>query len=249
MPAEIWGSDPLRRELAAFIPKKSEEAFCWPNDHFLPEDSFWVMLFPPEDDLCGVEAMMDIEDYVGISISEADAEDLRDDLRRGGRFSANRQQTPHSNCWSRSPGEALVSERGHILESQGIRDRNSGDRPPQGAATSTVATFFHEPQTVNLANYVAARFKVRPVLKQRLFGFLPFFWTWLALFALPAQALRLFASPFFWWDILIAPMPLAILLGRLARKTMPWRLTTVSDLVNWILSQRRSRAARRIVSS
>jgi hypothetical protein len=54
--------DPECSHLAAFVARTIKEEFGWPNDHFIPDDPFDLMLFGDEG--TGVEVLNAIEDYL-----------------------------------------------------------------------------------------------------------------------------------------------------------------------------------------
>jgi acyl carrier protein len=69
-PESIWGSDPERIALAKIVCKILAEELSWPNDHFIPEDPVNILLWSHVDGLDDVEAVLQLEEKLGVKITE-----------------------------------------------------------------------------------------------------------------------------------------------------------------------------------
>lgn len=63
-PPEVWGDDPARVELGAFISRVAQECMLWPNDHFVPDDPVYVVFWSYSDFLAIEDVVHEIEGRV-----------------------------------------------------------------------------------------------------------------------------------------------------------------------------------------
>ena len=70
----IWGEDPMRIRMGIVVCKKIQETYEWPNDHFLPEDPFDILMLMPWDDLEIAELVMGLEEDLEIDIPNPEVE-------------------------------------------------------------------------------------------------------------------------------------------------------------------------------
>jgi hypothetical protein len=66
----------LRRRVATAIIDSCVKACCWPNAHFIPDDSFEVMMEGRTGDGCEIDALVRIEKSLGIRLSKPDVQEL-----------------------------------------------------------------------------------------------------------------------------------------------------------------------------
>ncbi|RYG75021.1 hypothetical protein EON80_02020 [bacterium] len=66
----IWGDDPVRVEMALYLCNVVQQAYGWPNDHFLPEDPFEIVFLEPWDDLEIIECAMQVEEDLGLDLPD-----------------------------------------------------------------------------------------------------------------------------------------------------------------------------------
>lgn len=237
---EAWGNDSRRRELAAFIAHEAQDKFGWPNDYFIPEDSFWVMMFPPRDDLCSVEMIMDIEDRLEKSLTEREVVHFGDMkfgqvvdflLKIAGRDPVPLDGPDALEAQPCASASVFWQLRGFAFEHAGIARQDFRPKTPLRDA-------FRRNVAADITRFVARRFGVRQPARRRFLPYLPVFWSWLVLFASMAAAIRLWAGSLFWYWIFLAPLPLGIIVARLSSWRWQRRLVTVADLVRWILRER-----------
>lgn len=79
---DLWGSDPLRSQLAAKVSAILKDYLRWPNSLFIPPDPFqivgWDHTVYSVDHLLVTEAFMVIEDKTGAKLSDSFFEDCWD---------------------------------------------------------------------------------------------------------------------------------------------------------------------------
>jgi acyl carrier protein len=68
----IWGDDPHRILMGLLLCKKIQGVHEWPNDQFLPEDPFVIVMLIPWDDLEIMELALDLEEELGFDIPNAE---------------------------------------------------------------------------------------------------------------------------------------------------------------------------------
>jgi len=64
----------MRIRMGIVVCKKIQETYEWPNDHFLPEDPFDILMLMPWDDLEIVELVMALEEDLEIDIPNPEVE-------------------------------------------------------------------------------------------------------------------------------------------------------------------------------
>jgi acyl carrier protein len=69
-----WGDDPLYQRVGQAVCKITREQYEWPNERFLPDDPVEIVFLMPWDDLEIVEVVMQLEEELGISIEDDEAE-------------------------------------------------------------------------------------------------------------------------------------------------------------------------------
>jgi len=72
-PESIWGPDPERIALAKTVCNVITEELSWPNDYFIPEDPVNILLWSHVEGLDDVEAVMQLEEKLGVKITEEQA--------------------------------------------------------------------------------------------------------------------------------------------------------------------------------
>jgi hypothetical protein len=65
---EYW-NDNLRKRVAQTLIDSCAQACCWPHSHFLPQDSFGVMIEARTGDGCEMDAVFRIENALGIRLT------------------------------------------------------------------------------------------------------------------------------------------------------------------------------------
>src|SRR5258708_1612454 len=70
---EIWGSEPLRQEIARSVCRLTQKEFDWPNDRFIPEDPVDIVFQVPWEDLQIIEFIMSLEEELDIAVSDDDS--------------------------------------------------------------------------------------------------------------------------------------------------------------------------------
>jgi len=61
VPPEVWGDDPLRRRIAAFVAADIRIEVCWCSSRFIPEDPFKIMIDDPYPGMSLQLVILDIE--------------------------------------------------------------------------------------------------------------------------------------------------------------------------------------------
>ena len=72
--ALVWGEDPLRIRMGLLACKHIQRNYEWPNDHFVPEDPFDILILLPWDDLEIVELVMALEADLDMTIADSEVE-------------------------------------------------------------------------------------------------------------------------------------------------------------------------------
>jgi len=70
----LWGEDLVRTQLARTISELAEQNLGWPNDYFIPDDAFEVVLWDCHGDLGSAAALMDIYESLGVDLCEDEKE-------------------------------------------------------------------------------------------------------------------------------------------------------------------------------
>jgi len=71
---EMWGTDSRTLEIAKVLCSALREEIGWPSDHFIPDDPAEIAFWDHYDGLDCVEAIMSIEEHLGVKISDAEIE-------------------------------------------------------------------------------------------------------------------------------------------------------------------------------
>ena len=71
----LWGKDLVRTQLARTISDIARRGLGWPNDYFIPQDAFEVVIWDNFGDAFAfAELLMELEDALGIDLGEDDEE-------------------------------------------------------------------------------------------------------------------------------------------------------------------------------
>lgn len=69
---EIWGDNLARTEMAQWLCKKIADEMSWANDHFVPDDPCYVLLWAHVDGLDLESLWQEIEGYLDLTFTAAD---------------------------------------------------------------------------------------------------------------------------------------------------------------------------------
>lgn len=70
----LWGEDLVRTQLARTISDVARRGLGWPNDYFIPDDAFEVVLWDCCGDLGDAAALMAIYERLGVDLCEDERE-------------------------------------------------------------------------------------------------------------------------------------------------------------------------------
>jgi len=70
----LWGEDLVRTQLARTISDLARRNLGWPNDYFIPQDAFQVVLWDCHGDLGTVALLVDIYESLGVDLGEDEKE-------------------------------------------------------------------------------------------------------------------------------------------------------------------------------
>ncbi len=243
IPPSVWGDDPTRQRVGAIVAKICEDCNPWESDRFIPDDPFWIVWGLPWGDLSEVEAIIRIEEQLGIELRDGDLRPMPDmtfgqvvDLLLN-KMAASGEPWPDSGEDSLEPRPCASQAAFYDLRRFLVQRYGLDRRRVRPSAELADLVPFRDARALVL--YVARRFNVDIGWGRRVLGICRFSRVWWAAYAIGcAIALFRWGSVEFILAGMILPIPLAIALALITWRTWLGGTRTVGGLVRLILAQR-----------
>jgi acyl carrier protein len=215
----------------------------WPNDRFLPDDSFDALLSGTWDGLELVELMMDAEEKLGIAIPESGTSD-RTKMRLGEvvdyLLALSRQWGKLRFASGKMPEKTFCASADVFWQMRWLLRESCPEKVPSFRLETPFRELLPPHKSRELANFVSRRFSVPEAFRLRVLGVTPVGWTWFVLSIAGPVAVTWNegAMEGFYYALLIT-IPLLGILRLMSWYCWPRRVVTVADLVKWILLHRK----------
>jgi hypothetical protein len=247
IPADLWGHDPRRCEIARQLSRIIKHSVGWSSDNFIPDDPFDLLCWGGFYDLQEVEVIVEIERLFVIDVGD-DQFDVIWKLTLGQLVDYLLANAACPVPWSTTGADSLEERPcpsyAAFVDIEKFVQKHCRPREQEFRPSSGIRSFFDDKGLTLLSDYVCERFGVKQIAHRRFLSVLPPFRTWLVLSVCVAMAIKYFLPTLEWHNIVILMLPVScaigVFIGRSSPLTWRSRIVTVRDLIMWILRQRAS---------